>query len=720
MALGFMTAGDAAARPPRRGPKRGERRGMGFHADGPETVAAAAEVVKRAGRYEDEEIAHVAPGEMIIPLRLQEEHPELVDQIRQMFVDSGLDPDRYVVADTEGTVNITGMEEFYDAGDGSSSGGDSNSGADGTGGDAGSGAGGVGGSGGSDPTSGPGMGASDPTGPFGGQDGEAVNDAVAGAEGTNAADQNGRSSNADAGSVTADDIVGFVAKALTSRFSVGLPMAQRAFTGINQDVRDMGISVVDGVGDDGTGPGASSAFGGGSGGNGVGAGEPSGTAAAIRQSTADQPSTMRARPRGMGFAAALQGGPRINPKTGAQEFNSLDYILPNGVTIGFGSTAERDAYLNSSAGSGAQTQQEAVAQAPAPQQVGAPAPTIDDIKSERGAAWNSPGGEGHADAMKTGKNDPTSDPAKPQPFSITTLQAAGIDANDYFTKNAGQSAGNWVDYGPQEELNKGIVSDLQAAGYTLPFNNMGEGQLSAWIQSLSPAEQTKVQGIVAARQAGGGGTTVGGIEDPTAGGGTGSGAGTGSTSVADRLDAILASDSPLMQRARSQGQMAANRRGLLNSSIAGEAAQAAMIDAALPIASQDADISNQQLMQGRDIDLQKWLQKSDADLRTALQAGELGSQRWIATLDADTRTSIANLQAASSDREKIGAMIAAAQQNYSSQYNAILGNENIPADRRDSELTHIANVMQAAVSLIEQSYGVDLTWNPAGNTVTGA
>ena len=64
--------------------------------------------------------------------------------------------------------------------------------------------------------------------------------------------------------------------------------------------------------------------------------------------------------------------------------------------------------------------------------------------------------------------------------------------------------------------------------------------------------------------------------------------------VSGQLDAILNNpNSPLMQRAQTIGAQYANRRGLLNSSIGGSAAQTAMIDSALQIANPDAASSNQ-------------------------------------------------------------------------------------------------------------------------------
>jgi hypothetical protein len=58
--------------------------------------------------------------------------------------------------------------------------------------------------------------------------------------------------------------------------------------------------------------------------------------------------------------------------------------------------------------------------------------------------------------------------------------------------------------------------------------------------------------------------------------------------VAENVKKIVASDSPLMQQAATRASMKMNERGLLNSSQAIGAGQAAVYDAALPIAQQDA------------------------------------------------------------------------------------------------------------------------------------
>jgi len=137
--------------------------------------------------------------------------------------------------------------------------------------------------------------------------------------------------------------------------------------------------------------------------------------------------------------------------------------------------------------------------------------------------------------------------------------------------------------------------------------------------------------------------------------------------VQGQLDQVLAKDSKLLQRAdvRSRQQMAGS--GLINSTMALQAGQAAVIDAALPIAQQDAQtnftantktvdaqnaaknfgaagenqasLANAQL--GTDVS------KANAGMinEAGARASQAANEQMIARLDAATRTQIANLDA---------------------------------------------------------------------------
>ncbi len=63
--------------------------------------------------------------------------------------------------------------------------------------------------------------------------------------------------------------------------------------------------------------------------------------------------------------------------------------------------------------------------------------------------------------------------------------------------------------------------------------------------------------------------------------------------VAGQMEGLLASGSPYIEARRKSGERVAHKRGLLDSSLAAEAAEKAGIEAALPIASQQADVYTQ-------------------------------------------------------------------------------------------------------------------------------
>lgn len=137
--------------------------------------------------------------------------------------------------------------------------------------------------------------------------------------------------------------------------------------------------------------------------------------------------------------------------------------------------------------------------------------------------------------------------------------------------------------------------------------------------------------------------------------------------VAKRVTGLLSKDNPLMMQAKTRGMQYANKRGLLNSTMGGQAAQSAMIDAAMPIASQDSDIESRE---------------------------KLG---------------FANI--AAHDREKATSAMAAAQNTYNEGYRTVTTQgEFIPAATREKYLTHLGAMRDQNLNLLEQLYDVDLDW----------
>lgn len=130
---------------------------------------------------------------------------------------------------------------------------------------------------------------------------------------------------------------------------------------------------------------------------------------------------------------------------------------------------------------------------------------------------------------------------------------------------------------------------------------------------------------------------------------------------------LLERGNPLLERARTQALQQANARGILNSTMAGEAATAGMLDAARSIASQDANTfassgqfnanaknamadANAGRVQQRDlaqmdINSQMALAQYDGAIRKDLANMDAASKRELTILDGNIRKDLAAVEA---------------------------------------------------------------------------
>ena len=139
--------------------------------------------------------------------------------------------------------------------------------------------------------------------------------------------------------------------------------------------------------------------------------------------------------------------------------------------------------------------------------------------------------------------------------------------------------------------------------------------------------------------------------------------------VAGQLQTITSGDSPLMALARKQGLLSAGRRGLMNSSIAAGAAQAATVERALPIAQQDAathlraaEANQQALNRAKEFGASA---KNVAELQNAVEANKLDA------LNAQLGTDVSKFNAAQrNEAENLAAqMQTAVNQGNAEAYN---------------------------------------------------
>lgn len=217
---------------------------------------------------------------------------------------------------------------------------------------------------------------------------------------------------------------------------------------------------------------------------------------------------------------------------------------------------------------------------------------------------------------------------------------------------------------------------------------------------------------------------------------------------------ITSQDSPLMQQAKTAGLATAQKRGLLNSSMAVGAAQDSVLKTAVPIASQNAGqtfqknlstqqfgqqsgLSKQEYEQNRGLQEQKFGFDSNLSKQNFEQSWKLNDQNYNLTyalndqkfnqdkalsdqdfrqksqltqLDNSSKEKIASWNVAAHDKEKAMSALAAMEGNYSEVFRTIAANNQLPAEARNAYLEHIAKLRDSSLNLVKQMYGVDIDW----------
>ncbi|CAO3403516.1 hypothetical protein [Azospirillum palustre] len=245
--------------------------------------------------------------------------------------------------------------------------------------------------------------------------------------------------------------------------------------------------------------------------------------------------------------------------------------------------------------------------------------------------------------------------------------------------------------------------------------------------------------------------------------------------VDSEVSRITSAGGPLMQQAKTDGLATAQRRGLLNSSMAVGAAQGAVLNAALPMAQQNAqqtaakNLSSQDYGQNRGLQEQKFgydKDLSDQAFRQQQQLSEQEYQHQLGTIDTqgnwnsrlqvekagqdaslshqdyqqktvladqDYRQKVGLLQIDNASKEKIAgwnvsqyekeramSAVTSMEQLYASQFSALANNTDLPAETRNAYLQHIASLRDSSLNLVEQMYGINLNWaSPAAPTTAG-
>jgi len=209
--------------------------------------------------------------------------------------------------------------------------------------------------------------------------------------------------------------------------------------------------------------------------------------------------------------------------------------------------------------------------------------------------------------------------------------------------------------------------------------------------------------------------------------------------VAAIAASMMGRDSPLMRKAAATGLQHANRRGLLNSSLAGQAAQSAMLDHIVPMASQTSEqgfgrgLQERQFeFEGGETQKEREFRGGESQLEREFKGGETQKERDLkldivgreevlqrermsldeamAAADRTLKGLISDNQISANDRRGAESMINNAYRDYENALQSIMSNPDLPAEERNSLLRNAKNMLTAKIDYATELYGAVFDW----------
>ena len=189
--------------------------------------------------------------------------------------------------------------------------------------------------------------------------------------------------------------------------------------------------------------------------------------------------------------------------------------------------------------------------------------------------------------------------------------------------------------------------------------------------------------------------------------------------VAGQLHSLLSSGNPYVERAKSGARDTANQRGLLNTSMAAGAGEAAAIDAALPIASADANVygTASRENQGYTNTAGQFnagakntasLQGSAAANTSLLSAQTAGQDVELQTLKGNQAKELADIEAKYKNTTQSSASATALFSQVSKNIADILNDPNTSAEQKQSAVDFQRNMLEMQLIIIGELANIDL------------
>jgi len=193
------------------------------------------------------------------------------------------------------------------------------------------------------------------------------------------------------------------------------------------------------------------------------------------------------------------------------------------------------------------------------------------------------------------------------------------------------------------------------------------------------------------------------------------------------LNTLLDQNNPLMTKAKTRGKQFAADRGLLNSTLAGEASQSAALDVVMPLTQQNMQNRQAQTAQNRDIAAQMDLSNQGYQQQAGLtdQQAAIQEQRDIllANLDLENRTALVDLEMQWNQQIQSDLNATQVWSDGIKAIGQILNNVDMDPEQQRLAVQEQLSVLNAGLNFIGNlnSFGVDENGIPTpGNTTQGA
>jgi len=187
--------------------------------------------------------------------------------------------------------------------------------------------------------------------------------------------------------------------------------------------------------------------------------------------------------------------------------------------------------------------------------------------------------------------------------------------------------------------------------------------------------------------------------------------------VQGQLESILGSGSPLLERAQAGAMQTANSRGLINSTMAAQAGQAALMDTALPIATADANIYGQAAGQNQQYQNQAAGQTADQRLKEQTARETNNMNIVLANADNATKTALSNIEAQYKVLMQGNASASDIYKSGMANISAILMNKDLDGAAKNAAIAGQLQMIQNGMALIGGMNGMKFT-DANGNEVS--